>query len=164
LPTIISHPAAALLQPRHTPVRVTIAAIVATILPDLDTISFKLGIPYGSPYGHRGFTHSIAFALASSLLLTLITRRDARTFAFLFVCAISHPLLDAVTDGGRGVALLWPLTAHRYFAPWRPIIVSPIGRLDLRVLWSEVKWVWAPFIAARILWRGRSRARAAAAS
>lgn len=164
MPTIISHPAVVLLQPRDTPLRVTIAAIVATILPDADVVSFVLGIPYASPFGHRGFTHSIAFALATSALLTLLTRRDGRTFALLFACAVSHPLFDALTNGGLGVALLWPLTRHRYFAPWRPIVVSPIGKIDLRVLWSEVKWVWAPLIAARILWRVGSRGREEAES
>jgi inner membrane protein len=39
----------------------------------------------------------------------------------------SHGLLDAMTDGGRGVALFWPFTARRYFLPWRPIPVAPIG-------------------------------------
>ena len=39
----------------------------------------------------------------------------------------SHGLLDAMTDGGLGVALLWPISNHRYFAPWRPIPVAPIG-------------------------------------
>lgn len=152
-----------LLQPRDTPLRVTIAAIVATILPDADVVSFVLGIPYASPFGHRGFTHSIAFSLAISALLTLLTRRDGRTFALLFLCAVSHPLLDAFTNGGLGVALLWPLTNHRYFAPWRPIIVSPIAEIDLRVLWSEVKWIWTPLIAARIFWRVGTRGRAGAA-
>jgi hypothetical protein len=27
-------------------------------------------------------------------------------FLYLFACALSHPLLDALTNGGRGVALL----------------------------------------------------------
>jgi len=41
---------------------------------------------------------------------------------------VSHPLLDTLTDGGLGCALLWPLDTHRYFAPWSPIPVAPIGR------------------------------------
>ncbi len=164
MPTIFSHPAVALLRPRDTPTRVTVAAVIAAILPDVDSLGFRYGIPYGSPYGHRGFTHSIVFALASAALLTLITRRDRRTFAFLFFCAVSHPLLDALTNGGRGVALLWPFNNHRFFAPWRPIKVSPIARLDPAVLWSEVKWVWLPAIVARILLRSRSRAREGAES
>jgi inner membrane protein len=40
----------------------------------------------------------------------------------------THGLLDTLTDGGLGVALLWPFSDARYFAPWRPIPVAPIGR------------------------------------
>jgi hypothetical protein len=39
----------------------------------------------------------------------------------------SHALLDTMTDGGLGCALLWPFDLTRYFAPWRPIPVAPIG-------------------------------------
>ncbi len=48
----------------------------------------------------------------------------------------SHGLLDAMTDGGKGVALLWPLTTKRFFFAWRPIPVAPIGAgfLSLRGL------------------------------
>jgi inner membrane protein len=40
----------------------------------------------------------------------------------------SHGLLDCLTDGGLGVALFWPFTTARYFFPWRPLPVAPIGR------------------------------------
>jgi len=40
---------------------------------------------------------------------------------------VSHPLLDTLTDGGLGCALFWPFDLTRYFAPWRPIPVAPIG-------------------------------------
>jgi len=39
----------------------------------------------------------------------------------------SHALLDTMTDGGLGCALFWPFDLTRYFAPWRPIPVAPIG-------------------------------------
>jgi inner membrane protein len=39
----------------------------------------------------------------------------------------SHGALDAFTDGGKGLALLWPLSDERFFAPWRPIPVAPLG-------------------------------------
>jgi inner membrane protein len=148
----------ALLHPRETPARVVVAGLTASVLPDLDVIAFRLHIPYASTFGHRGFTHSIVFALLSATLLTLAVR-DRRAFPFLFVCALSHPLLDALTNGGRGVALLWPFSDQRFFAPWRPIRVSPIGRVDWRVLRSEAKWVWLPAIAGWAVWRGVSAAR-----
>jgi len=131
----------ALLRRRGTPLAVVFAGAVATILPDADVVSFALHVPYGSTFGHRGFTHSIVFALLSSLALTLLFRKH---FPYLFLCAISHPLLDALTNGGRGVALLSPFSNHRFFFPWRPIEVSPIGALDLGVLWSEARWIWVP--------------------
>ena len=40
-------------------------------------------------------------------------------------------MLDTLTDGGLGIALLWPFSNERYFAPWRPLPVAPIG---LRIL------------------------------
>jgi inner membrane protein len=39
----------------------------------------------------------------------------------------SHGLLDALTDGGLGAALLWPFSNARLFAPVRPLPVAPIG-------------------------------------
>ena len=40
----------------------------------------------------------------------------------------SHGVLDALTDGGPGVAFLAPFDDTRYFFPWRPIRVSPLWR------------------------------------
>jgi inner membrane protein len=39
----------------------------------------------------------------------------------------SHGVLDAMTTGGLGAALLWPADNARYFLPLRPIPVAPIG-------------------------------------
>ena len=156
MPTILSHPAVALAL--RVPRRLAFAAVVLTVLPDVDVLGFRFGIPYGSTFGHRGFTHSLAFAAAASGLAALAVRGDRRAFALLFACAASHGLLDAMTDGGRGVAFFSPFSNHRYFFPWRPIRVSPIAALDARVLWSEAMWVWAPAIAVallQLLLRGR---------
>src|SRR5439155_6182350 len=55
-------------------------------------------------------------------------KRPALQVALLvFGVLASHGLLDTLTDGGLGAALLWPLHLTRYFAPWRPIPVAPIG-------------------------------------
>jgi inner membrane protein len=62
----------------------------------------------------------------------------------LFAIAASHGLLDALTDGGLGVAFFSPFDLHRYFFPFRPIVVSPIGaghfftRRGVEVLSSEM--------------------------
>ncbi len=156
MPTIFTHPALTLLKPwfPRVPSRAIAAGIVASMLPDADTIGFAFGIPYGSTFGHRGFTHSIVFALLVATLGTWLLRVSANrgvTFAFLFLCAISHPILDAFTNGGRGIAFFSPFSNHRYFFPWRPIDVSPIGvrffsDRGLHVITSELIWVWTPCV------------------
>ncbi len=169
MPTILTHPAIALLKrwcPRVTP-RAVPVGIAASILPDTDVAAFAMGIPYAHPLGHRGVTHSIAFALIVAVIGTLVTRtREARgaTFAFIFICAISHPLFDAMTDGGLGVAFFAPFRNERYFFPWTPIRVSPIGAgffsaRGMQTLVSELVWVWLPLTAVAMCspMRGRRR-------
>ena len=62
----------------------------------------------------------------------------------------SHGILDALTDGGLGIALLAPFDYDRYFFPWTPIVVSPIGiagmfsKWGLEVMRSELVWIWLP--------------------
>ena len=50
-----------------------------------------------------------------------------RTALLASLVLASHAILDTMTDGGLGCALLWPFDLTRYFAPWRPIPVAPIG-------------------------------------
>jgi inner membrane protein len=127
--------AAARMGPRPARLRaVTWAAllIVVACLPDLDVVAFSLGIPYHAPFGHRGASHSIVVAAVAGLLVGLAALAFNLpalrvVLAIAFVMA-THGLLDTLTDGGLGVALLWPFSDARYFAPWRPIPVAPIGR------------------------------------
>jgi inner membrane protein len=112
-------------------IRLSVLLSGLSLLPDADAIGFQLGIPYGAPWGHRGATHSLVFAFIVALLATranaVLRLSKAATFVLVFGTVASHGLLDALTDGGRGIALLWPFTDARYFAPWRPIPVAPIG-------------------------------------
>src|SRR5260370_37074957 len=60
------------------------------------------------------------------MLAAIVARRAAGRIAAMWAgCAITHPLLDALTDGGCGVMLLFPFSEERMFFPWRPIHVSP---------------------------------------
>ena len=159
--SVLSHPAVALgLVPAFRPGRAAVAAgALLTVLPDADSVGFWMGIPYGAPLGHRGFTHSFAFAALMGLAAFAILRRASKTaraaapgrlFIYLFLCAASHGILDGMTDGGLGVAYFAPFSNARDFLPWRPILVSPIsvtGFFDargLRVLASEAVWIWLP--------------------
>ncbi|MEO8032894.1 MAG: metal-dependent hydrolase [Acidobacteriota bacterium] len=161
MPTIVSHPAVAIGLRRwfgRVPGEVLAAGVITSILPDVDVLGLFAGIDYGSTFGHRGFTHSIVFAMLAGIAGVLVLRnrgndrtdshdppmRTSAMFAFLFLTTLSHPLLDAMTNGGRGIAFFSPFSNHRYFFPWHPIPVSPIGRLDLSVVQAEILWVWLP--------------------
>jgi inner membrane protein len=104
---------------------------VLSLLPDADVIGFSAGVPYADPWGHRGATHSLAFSIAAGVAIGLaarwFNRPVGRTAVIATVVLVSHAALDAMTDGGLGCALLWPFALTRYFAPWRPIPVAPIG-------------------------------------
>jgi inner membrane protein len=157
--SILTHPAvplalAAACGQRYVSRHLLLAGVVASVLPDLDALGLGLGIPYGDTFGHRGLSHSILFALllaagAAQLHRTLRTS-PAAAFVVVFISCVSHGLLDACTSGGLGVAFFSPFSNHRYFFPWRPLSVSPLdaGQFlsgwGLRVLRSEVIWVWLP--------------------
>ena len=165
MPTILSHPAVVVgIAPwlRRCPVSLAILAAFCSVLPDADVAAFALGIPYEHPLGHRGFTHSIAFAILFAGLAAFAYVRVARNalppsvvFLVLFAAIVSHGLLDAMTTGGKGVGLFIPFSNERYFFPFRPIRVSPLSAgafIDKArpVLLSEIRWVWLPALIVAI--------------
>jgi inner membrane protein len=177
VPTIVSHAVVAVCAGRAVPRLDSMPrrfwAIVAglAMLPDLDVIAFALGVPYGSPWGHRGASHSLAAAAAVGLLAALAARRALPlpwplAWACFGAAMASHGILDALTDGGSGVAFLFPFDDTRYFAPWRPLRVSPIG-LDFFGPWgwatleSEALWLGVPAAALLVAGALRRRARRA---
>src|SRR5688572_13091509 len=102
-----------------------------SMFPDADTIGFALGVEYGDEWGHRGATHSVAFSVGLALVVGFVARLfglPAKRITILATVVLtSHAFLDTLTDGGLGCALWWPFDLTRYFAPWNPIPVAPIG-------------------------------------
>ena len=161
MPSAFGHlaPALALVPFFRTPsapARLWAAGIACAVAPDLDVIGLRF-VPYESMFGHRGITHSVPFAVALSAaaVFAVLPRRHAaisraRAWLYLFLATASHGLLDACTNGGRGVAFFGPFSAARFFFPFRPIEVSPIGvarffsERGVEVLRSELLWVWLP--------------------
>ncbi len=136
MPTILTHPAIPLtiawgLGREVISKRLLAVGVIASVLPDLDVLAFRLGIPYAAEFGHRGFSHSLLFALIAAIvgasLVRLLHTTFKRAFWFLFVAMASHGILDAFTNGGLGVAFLWPVSDQRFFLPpfnpsrWRPL-------------------------------------------
>jgi inner membrane protein len=157
--SILSHPAVPIalatgLGSRVVPSRLAAAAIASSIMPDCDALLHWAGVPYDHTFGHRGFTHSISFALivalAGAVWASQLQAKRRVVFFVLFLSTLSHGLLDAMTTGGLGVAFFSPFSNHRYFLPWRVIEVSPIGvsrffsMRGIEILASEVVTVWLP--------------------
>ena len=153
--------ALSVLGPERVP-RVRLAAIGAllAVLPDLDVLAFAADIPYGHWLGHRGFLHSLPFALGAGLLVASITfpelPRLSRTWwavaLLLALATASHGLLDALTDAGLGVGFLVPFDDTRVFLPWRPLPTSPVGigaffrGPGAAILAQEIALVWLPVL------------------
>lgn len=177
MPTVFTHPAIPLVLRAVTGStrisrRLLGIAAICSVFPDVDTLGFLVGIPYESLAGHRGLTHSLAFAL----LLTCCALPFAEwlqasrrwVFAGVFLVTASHGVFDALTDDGLGVAFFSPFSNQRFFFPWRPIPASPIGLLEIfspsgqQVLAAELLLVWLPSLlliagaaTARRAWRAR---------
>ncbi len=173
MPTIMTHAAvpiagALLLGRSRLSAPVIATGIVFAMLPDADVIGFGFGIEYADNWGHRGATHSLAFAAAAALLAVALIRPKRFFLAgfFLFIAMASHGLLDTLTNGGLGAALFWPWDETRHFAPMTPIAVSPIGISDfistrgMKVLQSEVIWIWIPLVFLVIMVLGLKQWRA----
>jgi inner membrane protein len=151
------------------PARYWVLGAALAALPDVDAIGFRFGVAYGDVLGHRGLTHSLPFAAALSALIVAMLPSGTGPVArgplwlYLFLATASHGMLDALTNGGGGVAFFAPLHNARYFLPWSPIEVSPIGvrafftTRGLRVIVNELAWVWVPSLlfAVAALWLRR---------
>jgi inner membrane protein len=181
MPSIFSHAIAAIALGKvyaggRMPARFWWLSAFCAILPDFDVFLRHAFSSRGSPLGHRGLTHSLLFALLVALCVVLFAFRRLPAFSvnwwklllYFFIVTASHGLLDALTDGGSGVAFFAPFDSTRYFFPARPIEVSPMGlrffsSRGLVVIASEMVWVWLPsfilILAAWVYRRLRARGK-----
>ncbi|MBL7774773.1 MAG: metal-dependent hydrolase [Saprospiraceae bacterium] len=142
--------------PRQANWKTLALAGLCAALPDADVIGFHFGVSYMSIWGHRGWTHSLCFALVWGILVAwLFYGRDRdwwKMACWLVLATASHPLLDMLTTGGMGCALWWPFSEERLFFPVRVIRVSPleirsfISQMGLRILLNEAFWIGAPSV------------------
>lgn len=127
-----------------------------SLLPDADVVGFRYGIAYGDPWGHRGATHSLLFSgllgTAIGIVAPLFRLPALKTGVLAALVLASHAILDTFTDGGLGCALLWPFSDERFFAPWRPLPVAPIGRAFLSAAGLQVVAVELVFFAPLLLY------------
>lgn len=154
--------------------RLALAGAACAVLPDADLLMYVLHLDsYGGTYGHRGFTHSIGFALLVGAIGALFAGRHPPrsrwlTAAYLALCTASPPLLDGLIHRGICNAWLWPLDGARHCLPWRPIPMQGVPLWGVERLTQELLWIGVPLLAlvnasmalrwiARHLHRARSR-------
>lgn len=142
---------------------------ILAVAPDLDTYAARaLDVSRGGIWTHRGVVHSPFFLLLviGALAAVAVIGRggDWRVWALFTAAwtgaAITHPLLDMLTDGGAGVMLFFPFSTERCFFPWRPIRVSPLGVFRFfsragEVLRSEAPFDLAAMAAGVLAWIAR---------
>jgi inner membrane protein len=164
MPTIITHSVVAAssgigFSSGKETLKFWLLSLICSSLPDADVIGYRyLYIPTYDFFGHRGFFHSPFFAAVLAIIVVCVFYRKEAALSlqwwkyllYFFVLTASHGVLDAFTNGGNGIALLSPVTNERYFFPWTPIEVSPLGikaflsQRGLAVIKSEIVWIWAP--------------------
>ncbi len=120
---------------KPVPWRLILVAAIASGAPDVDGLTNPVwndtwGLSTYSIYAHRGAAHSLSLAIVVGLIAALCSKR-LRVRPLVGGVAVaaamaSHGILDMMTDLGRPVAYLWPLSSVRLFADWRPIHSSPV--------------------------------------
>lgn len=119
---------------------------------------FGFSVFFGLKEWHRGFTHSLSFALLFTLILIFWLGRNRLREALAYGLAYaSHCILDfATTKEGRGVELLFPVTTDRFGLRWLGLSELP-SRLSvteiLTTLGLEIL-IFAPLLAL-VLWLRR---------
>lgn len=139
--------------------------LAGALLANAADFDFLLVFLLQSKAWHRGFTHSVAFALFVWLIfLACLGRRRAREAAAYGLAYASHGLLDFLTvrEGG-GVELLWPFSPARLGLGWvglseLPSRVPPAGIVRFLVL--EIL-IFAPLLALAVWSKRRAPGDAA---
>jgi inner membrane protein len=183
MPSIVAHAVAgaalatAAFSPRPVPPRVWITAAVVAAVPDVDPI----GRPFGNLAiealfgGHRGFTHSVVFAVLLSAIVAWgffrtpqWTGLHRRLWVAFALAIASHGVLDALSTIGNGVAFWAPFSWAHYEFPWQPLgEISPGPRGPERafdIVANEFLWVGLPALIVVAIARFTRRSRAAGLS
>jgi inner membrane protein len=171
MPTILTHALLPLIAAAGTGLklpRLIAAGMAVAMLPDADVVGgMFFSIPHTDDFGHRGASHTFLFALIVGLVGarygSALRAAPRLAFLFLFLSTLSHAVADMLTDGGKGIMLLWPLEESRYTFLHNPVVASPVGLRGFEtgqiwaVLLSEAVWLLTP--AALLAFLGRVAAK-----
>jgi inner membrane protein len=162
---LIGAAVAAALLPRESTRRYRRSLYAGALIANAADLDFVLVFALGSRTWHRGFTHSLAFALVVGLtLLFALGRRRARRAAAYGLAYATHALLDFVTTKeSRGLELLWPFSDDRLGLRWFGLSEIPSRLPPAEVLKSLcIEFVLFAPLLLLVLWlRSRAATRSA---
>ena len=126
----------AALHPHPAPDRDYRPLLVGALLANAADLDFLLVFALHSKAWHRGFSHSIVFALFvcvfSAVLLGKPRLRAAVAYGLAFA---SHGVLDYLTTKeGGGVELMWPFSGERLIFGWRGLSETPSRLTRVEIL------------------------------
>jgi inner membrane protein len=147
----------AALLPRPARGRYAIPLLVGALLANAADLDFLLVFALRSKAWHRGFSHSIVFALLVCALSALLLgkQRLKETLAYGLAFA-SHGIVDYVTSKeGGGVELLWPFTTGRLILGWWGLseVPSRLTRVEILEALAVEFALFTPLLLAVVLWR-----------
>lgn len=129
----------------HTRLRRTLAAAFLATAPDADLLLRAVGVKAGdAPLAHRGASHALIIGpcMTVGAWLAGAAMRDALCYG---LSVMSHGPVDCLSESERGAALLWPISAHRFSAPYRPVLARALTR-------SAIEWrPWARVMLRELL-------------
>ncbi|SFM40600.1 metal-dependent hydrolase [Thermodesulforhabdus norvegica] len=144
----ITHGVSGLIGAKFLKLKFTIPArygwlfFVGALLPDIDNIAGFFGREAYIVH-HRGFTHSLFFALFFPALVALLLRllsskwNVLTTWITLTTAMFIHIFLDVITSYGTQIFL--PFSRHRFALDW-VFIVDPLFTGILIILLSLSRW------------------------
>lgn len=94
--------------------------LLGALLANAADFDFLLVFIFDSENLHRGFSHSLVFALLVFLLCALLLGRQRLQAAIAYGAAFaSHAILDCLTTKeADGAELLWPFSQERFELGW----------------------------------------------
>jgi membrane-bound metal-dependent hydrolase YbcI (DUF457 family) len=147
---------AAWTQQRPPTRRVCLVAAACAALPDIDF--------FGWPVAHRAITHSLAFALVSAVMATLVffrgpewAQRRTRIAAIVGLALLSHACLDALSTYSFGVEFFAPFSQQRFRFLWTPL-GDPSGRLAGQLVQEAIVVLLPAIVLGWLAFRVRGRA------
>lgn len=141
--------------------RLYLVSLFCSALPDVDGVITRLSAILfclrlnGMLLSHRGFSHSLLFALIVGIAAALSARSFLQyekavslLILYFFTITASHGFIDALTNGGEGVMFFAPFYGGRYLFPFAPVPAASLrvwlGTQGLITFVREVLWIWLP--------------------